>query len=602
MHTKNNQGNILIVALILIVVVSGLVVVAVSVTDNSAHFADRSRNVIAAQAAAEGAVDHAFAIWKRRINAGNSAITTGDANTPPLAAPTFAGFDYAPASYDGPLKIEALDEYGAPVGNTTKPTKVTVDLKNYPGWRGNTYNYSARAKLVLAGKTPEVGPTVGVKRQFQYSEVPLFQAMFFFEDDLEFYRPATMIVSGLVHTNSTAYLSYGAGSSLTFQDEVSYVDGYSTNTAPPFADLWSGFVPNDTNTPVFPNGISNQLHQVPRFEPLGSEPASVINTTDTNPNNDGFRELIEPPNTSFTDPSEIAQRRLYNKAGLRININGTTVSVTGQNGSPLPAAQQTAIANAINSRSTIFDSREGKNVDVATLDVSAFRTALTANNISYNNVLYINDTTPITAANPEPKTIRLKNGGVLPDSGLTVASENPIYIQGDYNTGTISDPNAVPTNNGGNSGNTDRPTVTGYERKPSSVIGDAVMLLSNNWNDSNSSLSLSNRSASNTTYNTAIVSGFMPSGYTPTSGSQYGYSGGGNNFPRFLENWGSQYCTYFGSMDELYQSKNFTARWDTGVIYRPPVRCWNFDTNFRDNPPPGTLDAASWTRGTWAKY
>ena len=600
MHTKNSQGNILIVALILIVVVSGLVVVAVSVTDNSAHFADRSRDLVAGQAAAEGAVDHAFAIWKRRINAGNSAITGSDASNN-LAAPTFTDYTYASAAADGPLKIEALDEYGAPVTATNKPTKVTVDLKEYPGWRGNSYSYSARAKVQQTGVTN--GFQIGVKRQFQYSEVPLFQAMFFFEDDLEFYRPATMIVSGLVHTNSFAYLSHGSGSSLTFQDQVSYVDGYSIDTAPPYADLWSGYVPGDTYTPTFPNGLSSQLHQVPRFEPLGSEPAAVINTTDTNPNNDGFRELIEPPNTSYTDPPDIAKRRLYTKAGMLININGSTVTVTGSNGTTLSSSGQAGVVGAVNGRTTIYDSREGKNVDVATLDISALRTVLSSSGVTgFNNVLYINDTTPITASNPEPKTIRLKNGGILPTNGLTIASENAIYIQGDYNTGTVSDPNAVPSNNGGNSTNTDSPTVTGYDRKPAAVIGDAVMLLSNNWNDANSSLALSTRTASDTTYHTAIVSGFMPSGYTPTSGSQYGYSGGGNNFPRFLENWGSKYCTYYGSMVELYQSKSFTGRWDTGVIYRPPSRCWNFDTNFRNNPPPGTLDAASWIRGTWAKY
>ncbi len=597
MHTKNCQGNILIVALILIAVVSGLVVVAVSVTDNSARFADRSRDVVAAQAAAEGAVDHAFAIWKRRINSQNRAINTTEANAT-LAAPTFADFTYASVAAEGPLKIDALDEYGAP---TTTPTKVSVDLSKYPGWRGNTYSYSARAKVQAVGSTN--GPQVGIKRQFQYSEVPLFQAMFFFEHNLEFYRPATMIVSGLVHTNSFAYLSHGSGSSLTFQDQVSYVDGYSIDSAPPYADLWSGFVAGDTYTPTFPNGIDNQLHQVPRFEPVGSEPAAVINTTDTNPNNDGFRELIEPPNTSFTDPPEIAKRRLYSKAGMRININGSTISVTGQNGTTISSSSQMAIVSAINSRTTIYDSREGRNVDVATLDVSVLRNTLSNSGITgFNNVLYINDTTPITSSDPEPKTIRLKNGGVLPTNGLTIASENAIYIQGDYNTGTTTDPTAVPSNNGGNPNNTDSPTVTNYDRKPAAVIGDAVMLLSNNWNDANSSLTLANRNASDTTYNTAIVSGFMPSGYQPSSGSQYGYSGGGNNFPRFLENWGSKYCTYFGSMVELYQSKSFTGRWDTGVIYRPPNRCWNFDTNYRNNPPPGTLDAASWTRGTWAKY
>ena len=114
MNTKKCQGNILIVALILIVVVSGLVVVAVNVTNNSAHFSDRSRDFVAAQAAAEGAVDHAFAIWKRRINSQNRAINTTEANAN-LAAPSFPDFAYASASNDGPLKIDALDEYGAPI-------------------------------------------------------------------------------------------------------------------------------------------------------------------------------------------------------------------------------------------------------------------------------------------------------------------------------------------------------------------------------------------------------------------------------------------------------------------------------------------------------
>ena len=597
MHAKKCKGNILLVALILIVVVSGLVVVASNVTNNSAQFTDRSRDFVSAQAAAEGAVDHAFAIWKRRINSQNRAIDTTTANAN-LAAPTFAEYTYASVSEDGPLKIEALDEYGAPIAN---PTRVTVDLPSYPGWRGNTYSYSARAKVRQTGVTG--GLSVGVKRQFQYSEVPLFQAMFFFENNLEFYRPATMMVSGLVHSNSMAYLSQGAGSTLTFQDDVSYVTGYSTTTAPPYANMWSGFVANDAAPPVFPDGIANQLHQVPRFEPLGSEPAAVLNTTDANPNNDSFRELIEPPNASFTDPPEISQRRMYNKAGIRININGSTVTVTGQNGTSLLSSQQAGIASAVSASTTIYDSREGKNVAVRTLDIAALRSAMGGTGFSgFNNVLYINDTTPLTTSDPKPKTIRLKNGGILPSAGLTIASENAVYIQGDYNTGTTTNPDSVPANGSGNPTNSASPTVPGYDRKPAAVIGDAVMLLSNGWNDANSSLALANRAATNTTYNTAIVSGFMPSGYTPPSGSQYGYSGGGNNFPRFLENWSSRYCNYFGSMVQLYQSKTFTGRWDTGVIYRPPTRCWNFDTNYRSSPPPGTLDAASWTRGSWAKY
>src|SRR5262249_47810215 len=130
----------------------------------------------------------------------------------------------------------------------------------------------------------------------------------------------------------------------------------------------------------------------------------------------------------------------------------------------------------------------------------------------------------------------------------------------------------------------------------------AVTFLSNAWSDANASQSVTSRDASNTTYNVAIMSGFMPSGYQPASGSQYGYSGGANNFPRFLEDWSNKYCTYHGSMVELYQSKVAPGRWDTGVIYRPPLRRWNFDTNFKATAPPGSPDAVSWSRGTWSKW
>ena len=72
------------------------------------------------------------------------------------------------------------------------PTAVTVSLISYPGWAGKSYTYRARAKV----QQPAGGYSfrAGVQRQFQYSEVPLFQAMFFFEDNLEFYRPADMTV------------------------------------------------------------------------------------------------------------------------------------------------------------------------------------------------------------------------------------------------------------------------------------------------------------------------------------------------------------------------------------------------------------------------
>ena len=50
--------------------------------------------------------------------------------------------------------------------------------------------------------------------------------------------------------------------------------------------------------------------------------------------------------------------------------------------------------------------------------------------------------------------------------------------------------------------------------------------------------------ATNTTVNAGIISGIVP------SGSGY-YSGGVENFPRFLEDWSGKTFTYYGSMLEL---------------------------------------------------
>jgi hypothetical protein len=402
---------------------------------------------------------------------------------------------------------------------------------------------------------------------------------------------------------------------LQFNGNVSYAGGGSsqvgyTTTEPPIGGpAWAGFTvaqaPSYMETPTYAgDGESEQISKVDRYEPLGKQPATVLNPNDANPNDDSFAEIIEPPNTAFSDPPEIAKRRMYNKAGLVFTITGTTVSITAQNGAAPSASQITSLKAAFTGKNTIYDQREGKNVDVANVNMAAMTPVL--NTVpGFNGVLYIQDKTAVTATDPEPKTVRIKNGGKLPDAGLTIASVNPVYVQGDYNTGTTTNPNAVPANATGNPNNEDQPTTSDYTRKPAAIMADAVMLLSNNWNDSNASAAVTSRLATNTTYNMAILAGTVPSGYDPDGTGPkpaYGYSGGANNYPRFLEQWTGKACTYHGSMVELFQSKTFTGKWDTGVIYRPPNRRWNFDTLFTSTPPPGSLDAVAIARGGWMKF
>ena len=91
-------------------------------------------------------------------------------------------------------------------------------------------------------------------------------------------------------------------------------------------------------------------------------------------------------------------------------------------------------------------------------------------------------------------------------------------------------------------------------------------ILSNSWNDANSLQGLSSRVATSTTVNTAIVAGSVPT----TTAS---YSGGIENFTRFLEDWSSAYFTIYGALAKLSDSEQATQPW-ANASYNPPNRRW----------------------------
>ena len=174
--------------------------------------------------------------------------------------------------------------------------------------------------------------------------------------------------------------------------------------------------------------------------------------------------------------------------------------------------------------------------------------------------------------------------------GFTVASENPVYIQGNYNSSN-ADPFWATANNVA-------PTQTPHSA--AAVIADAVTVLSNQWSDANSLLyptAPGSRSAGvagqDTYYRAAIAGGknipFPQPGWG--AGQDFGTDGGLHNFLRYLENWGNVNLWYNGSLVSMYY-----AEYDTGTfkccttVYSPPSRKYYFDTLFLNptNLPPGT--------------
>jgi hypothetical protein len=70
-------------------------------------------------------------------------------------------------------------------------------------------------------------------------------------------------------------------------------------------------------------------------------------------------------------------------------------------------------------------------------------------------------------------------------------------------------------------------------------------------------------------------------GNVPTGANGTNYSGGGENFVRFLEDWSTPNATftYYGSMLGLYASTQATGSWGTNAsnTYTAPKQYWYFD-------------------------
>ncbi|MCX6966223.1 MAG: hypothetical protein NTZ46_00310 [Verrucomicrobia bacterium] len=671
MIIQRTRGSVLLITLLVLLVAIALVDMVMTETATVAQNTNRSRQYQAAQAAASGAVDYAYAVWLKRVAFKHDLLLSGTSLA--VTAPSFSGVNAPPGTSgfvyttgvglnDGTLKIQALDKYGVAItGSNIKPDVIIGPVNGYPGWWGRTYTYAATARLKVDNGDPNA-PSAGARRIFQYTEVPLFQCMYFFQDDLEIYNPANMIISGLIHSNKNLYLSTKTGSSnLTIQGQASYVLPYispqTCYTEPPGVKGSPAEVSSTDYPPTWSNGGEKaQLHQVSPMSPMGSALDSVFSDTNYsgNPNVSGtYHELIEVPNPSYADPIETdpsSPRRIYNvaakKGGMIVHVTGTnivgaasssaaavtassialttlssdglpvavagkTVLITTGSGASLPAAGTTAYNNAVyafsqalskqqyNGATKFYDDRENTYMNVVNVDVGLLNTAI-SNSVAglYNNVIYIYDDSTST----NPNVVRLKNGAIISNvDGLTIGSLNPVYVQGDYNTGgTTADKTDVPANVS-NANNDQSNYKSGYTTKATAIMADGITLLSNNWSDANSANALTSRTAKNTTYNVALLGGYLSS---DSISSTY-YSGGAINYPRFLEGWSGIYCTYFGSMVELFPS-NTKNPWimpgKTGEYYGAPNRRFNFDTKFSSKSPPGTTNAIVLNRGIWSKW
>lgn len=642
LHRRSSlAGSGLLAVLFTMTIVAGLIAIIYSVTNTQVTVTRRTASRAAAEAYADGVMESLYDQWRNAMisvtNAtdrsgglANSSLTSALAVPSSTTLPPPQGVSIASWSVIActPLLAPTTNSSGRPVPENGTSSSLRVRLY-----------YLATVTVNFSAPNGGVN-TVTVQRPFVRGGRNLFDNFYFgTQQKTEFHPGPDMYVGGTVYVGGDLFTAHD---SLHFTRDVTFTGThtldyrpedprYGTATQPLIGTGGLGNNWDLNNPPHY--GAQQKLLDTPvaSLDPnFLDDPSSNDTDSDSNQNNDGYHEIIEEKTGTGTDPLQLdsaTSERLVTNADYRIYVDAAN-TVTIYKGASTTAlstsnSEYVAIRNAITTNRAIRDVREGDNVRVITLDVGQVRTAYNASTITDNMasgdglLFYVKDTsvgtsvsssvvnsstgTATAVTSSRQRGVKLVNGAQLPGSGSSLAkgfslvTPNSVYIQGDYNTGSTS--SSQPPSNTATSYtppvDNPSPCVTGYSRVPAAVVGDAVNVLSNNWNDANSLLGQSSRVATSTTINTAIVAGSVPT----TSSS---YSGGIENFTRFHEKWTGQYLTLYGAIALLYNSEQATGLWNASD-YSAPDRRWYYDTLLQDSNPPGFRVARTYERGPWTR-
>jgi hypothetical protein len=509
-------------------------------------------------------------------------------------------------------------QYLTPDGDTAFSIEIAggVQVGTLTNGTFRGYDGSYQVFIVSCGcVNTNTGRGTVLQQVVQAVSLSLIRFGVFYSRDLEILPGATMSFHGPVHSNGDLYL----GGPLSFYQRITaagqvfhqrkdqpgvrlgearIVDGASL-----LQSMRNGGTYYDSDYPTWTStALSRWQGNIQTAEHGVSDLAPPINPMD-----DPFEIIQRPLDVDDDGYSENTEAEKFaSKAALTIHVasNGT-ITATDYLGNDLSSAfTNTAVLSVdtngvvasglpvyrkgtndhyvmdqpgiLQTDQTFYDQREG--VTNAVVDVyvdrlqtdfpSLFNGAYTED--QGRGVVYV---TRDEAGPGQPRpVVRLRNATqIVPTAGLSFASDLPVYVEGDYNV-------ASP--------------------KPALVAGDAVTLLSRNWQDARSTLSMSaNRVASNTNVRTVIMTGNTETGV----GS---YNGGLENVLRFLENWSGKTLNFRGSIIALWYSGIADGEWSYGGFYTAPTRDWGYDTLYASQIPPGMtrvygMEEILWSRRNW---
>ena len=584
---RSERGAALVMALLVLVVLTavGLTLIGLGLTEVaiSTNWRDYTKDFYAAEAALENGV-----VGLRNLLASTPQPTPAELNsiTAGLTTPTLTD----PGLTFGTYSITTL----APSYQSTFASGP------YAGLLGIVFAYQIRAQV-----NGQSGTRADLTQVFHYSQVPLFQFGVFYGQgvDLEIAPGPDMTFNGRVHANSNIYV--GAGNTLLFDAYITTAGGIYRTLKREHAPNCSPCVPPATpypptsytawgNHPRIKDALGNyqtlnfDSKYQPGFSSTWATPqawAAQAESTFGGTVKDSamgvgqitppIPELFQNPTTPDTvahqliempqagDSPALAAAKMYSQAQVRV-IDGVATGLTCG----------TVPAGAITTTS-FWDAREAKTVNATQVDVNLLRTNSC---IPDGGVVYVASTAAVTDSTMP--AVRLVNGQQLPAGGMTVVSQNPVYVLGNYNT---------------------------VGKRPAAIMGDAITVLSQAWADSNlladpdkhydalGNAAKTSRPAGTTTVNAAFALG-------PGAESTQNLGNGQlENAIRFLEDWAGKTFNYAGSIIALWHSTQATGQWACCTYYGPPTRNWSYDTLFNTSPPPGTPQGVIMSKGRWSQ-
>jgi hypothetical protein len=574
---REQRGVVLIVAMLVLAVLSVLGLAFLTTARTEDTIAANYRNHTAAFYAAEAGTESGVASLKALLR-GNPTPT--DVQLAGLVAPALTDPSYT------------FDAFQVQRVRTVPPYAYRTTLSGgaYSGLFAWTTDY-----VVTASVTGPRGSRARLTQKIQHVGIPLFQFMAFNGRGipLQFFPGPKMTVNGRIHANSNIHL--GTIEGLEFESYVTAAGNiYRHSVADPsyrgpgvvqikdasgnlqtlnfdheydynFANTWAESDWKAAALKTFGDRVQDGAMGVQEIIPPIPDALYDPNDAPTS-----SHVMIEKGDAA--DSPDLKAAKMYYKAGLIIE-NQKAYDQAG-NSVDINKCKDAKGKQAVR-KEKFYDADNKTDMEVTQIDVGA----LTACGVMpKNGIVYA------TAKEGSPNKgegIRLVNGAQLPgptaenpDGGLTVVSENPVYVMGDYNT---KDKN-------GNPRTVSTPVA---DLVPAAVLGDAVTVLSNNWEkngyDNKGKASYLARTAADTTINAAFASG---------------------QSMRLLEDWryigGQKTLTYNGSQVSLWNLK-YSLPNICCPNYAPPIRKYAYDTHFDTIQPPGTPMGTIVTRGQWSQ-